>query len=89
MKLKELHSLMQASSHEWNGWPTPPLVAVSIDRMLRSQDIQPFAKPKVELEQYPTGCHLASRMLFTVRPLHACVHPMRQHVPHPCSNPAD
>lgn len=30
------------------------------------QDIQPFSQPKVELEQYPTGPHLASRLLFTV-----------------------
>lgn len=26
----------------------------------------PFEKPKVELEQYPTGPHLASRLLFAV-----------------------
>jgi len=26
-----------------------------------------FPKPKIELEQYPTGPHIASRMLFTVR----------------------
>lgn len=31
------------------------------------QGIAPFASPKVELEQYPTGPHLASRLLFTVR----------------------
>ena len=31
-----------------------------------SQDIAPFDSPKVELEQYPTGPHLASRLLFTV-----------------------
>ena len=30
------------------------------------QDIQPFASPKVNLEQYPTGADIASRMLFTV-----------------------
>jgi rRNA N6-adenosine-methyltransferase METTL5 len=30
------------------------------------QDIAPFANPKVDLEQYPTGPHLASRLLFTV-----------------------
>ncbi|KAG2489136.1 hypothetical protein HYH03_012362 [Edaphochlamys debaryana] len=30
------------------------------------QDIAPFARPKVELEQYPTGPHLASRLLFAV-----------------------
>ncbi|GAV91187.1 Methyltransf_26 domain-containing protein [Cephalotus follicularis] len=27
--------------------------------------LQQFSKPKVELEQYPTGHHIASRMLFT------------------------
>jgi rRNA N6-adenosine-methyltransferase METTL5 len=32
-----------------------------------SQDIAPFAKPKIELEQYPTGPHLAARLLYTVR----------------------
>lgn len=30
------------------------------------QDIAPFAEPRIELEQYPTGPHLASRLLFTV-----------------------
>lgn len=30
------------------------------------QDMQPFENPKVELEQYPTGPHIASRMLYTV-----------------------
>lgn len=25
-----------------------------------------FRNPKVELEQYPTGAHLASRLLYTV-----------------------
>ncbi|KAK4601913.1 hypothetical protein RGQ29_011136 [Quercus rubra] len=28
-------------------------------------DLQQFSDPKVELEQYPTGPHIASRMLFT------------------------
>ncbi|TKY44605.1 Methyltransferase protein 5 [Spatholobus suberectus] len=31
--------------------------------------LQQFPHPKVELEQYPTGPHIASRMLFTVFPL--------------------
>ena len=30
------------------------------------QDIAVFEDPKVDLEQYPTGPHLASRLLFTV-----------------------
>ncbi|GFR51565.1 hypothetical protein Agub_g13985, partial [Astrephomene gubernaculifera] len=30
------------------------------------QDIAPFSRPKPELEQYPTGPHLASRLLFAV-----------------------
>ncbi|CAK0738221.1 hypothetical protein CVIRNUC_001011 [Coccomyxa viridis] len=30
------------------------------------QGIQPFASPNVNLEQYPTGADIASRMLFTV-----------------------
>ncbi|KAK9902139.1 hypothetical protein WJX75_005634 [Coccomyxa subellipsoidea] len=30
------------------------------------QDIEPFDEPKVELEQYPTGPEIASRMLFTI-----------------------
>ncbi|KAK7843739.1 methyltransferase-like protein 5 [Quercus suber] len=29
-------------------------------------DLQQFSNPKAELEQYPTGPHIASRMLFTV-----------------------
>uniref|UniRef100_A0A803NTV5 Methyltransferase small domain-containing protein n=1 Tax=Cannabis sativa TaxID=3483 RepID=A0A803NTV5_CANSA len=28
-------------------------------------ELQQFSNPKVELEQYPTGPHIASRMLFT------------------------
>ena len=36
-------------------------------RMHALQDIAPFRKPKVDLEQYPTGPDLASRLLFTVR----------------------
>ncbi|KAL1203226.1 hypothetical protein V5N11_032932 [Cardamine amara subsp. amara] len=28
-------------------------------------DLEQFSNPKVELEQYPTGPHIASRMLFT------------------------
>lgn len=30
------------------------------------QEIAVFDDPKVDLEQYPTGPHLASRLLFTV-----------------------
>jgi hypothetical protein len=30
-----------------------------------AQDVAPFVNPKIELEQYPTGAHLASRLLFT------------------------
>uniref|UniRef100_A0A1D1ZTQ7 Methyltransferase-like protein 5 n=1 Tax=Auxenochlorella protothecoides TaxID=3075 RepID=A0A1D1ZTQ7_AUXPR len=30
------------------------------------QEVSPFLQPKVELEQYPTGAHLASRLLYTV-----------------------
>lgn len=30
------------------------------------QEIAPFEEPKIELEQYPTGPHLASRLLYTV-----------------------
>ena len=32
------------------------------------QDIAPFQTPKIELEQYPTGAHLASRLLYTASP---------------------
>ncbi|XP_054785637.1 uncharacterized protein LOC129292136 isoform X2 [Prosopis cineraria] len=28
-------------------------------------DLQQFSQPKIELEQYPTGPHIASRMLYT------------------------
>ncbi|ESR64458.1 MTS domain-containing protein [Citrus sinensis] len=28
-------------------------------------DLEQFSNPKVELEQYPTGPHIASRMLYT------------------------
>jgi predicted RNA methylase len=27
-------------------------------------EVEPFAEPKYELEQYPTSAHLAARMLF-------------------------
>ncbi|KAK9839252.1 hypothetical protein WJX81_004343 [Elliptochloris bilobata] len=30
------------------------------------QDVSPFERPKVELEQYPTRAHIAARMLYTV-----------------------
>ncbi|KAJ0449523.1 hypothetical protein HanHA89_Chr17g0729411 [Helianthus annuus] len=29
-------------------------------------NLQQFRNPKIELEQYPTGAHIASRMLYTV-----------------------
>ncbi|KAJ0016473.1 hypothetical protein Pint_09937 [Pistacia integerrima] len=29
-------------------------------------DLEQFSNPKVELEQYPTGPHVAARMLYTV-----------------------
>ncbi|KAJ0638198.1 hypothetical protein HanOQP8_Chr17g0682561 [Helianthus annuus] len=28
-------------------------------------NLQQFQNPKIELEQYPTGAHIASRMLYT------------------------
>lgn len=34
------------------------------------QEIAPFAEPKIELEQFPTGAELASRFLFTVDNMH-------------------
>lgn len=34
----------------------------------------PFDEPKVELEQYPTGAHIAARMVFTVRFIQARLH---------------
>lgn len=60
------------------GWrPSPPLPpaagrwhASTSDHLalaILAQDIAPFEDPKIELEQYPTGPHLASRLLFTVR----------------------
>ncbi|CAG9465345.1 unnamed protein product [Pedinophyceae sp. YPF-701] len=30
------------------------------------QDVQPFAHPKIELEQYPTGADIAARMLYAI-----------------------
>jgi putative methylase len=33
------------------------------------QDVEPFEKPKVELEQYPTGAHLAACVLHTAHGL--------------------
>lgn len=45
-------------SHRRLALPPPPC---------HPQDIAPFANPKIELEQYPTGPHLASRLLYTVR----------------------
>lgn len=42
--------------------PAPSLTPASA-----LQDIAPFEEPKIELEQYPTGPHLASRLLYTVR----------------------
>ncbi|PNH10838.1 Methyltransferase-like protein 5, partial [Tetrabaena socialis] len=42
--------------------PAPGLLAACV----WAKDIAPFPNPKVELEQYPTGPHLASRLLFAV-----------------------
>ncbi len=36
-------------------------------RCVPVQDVAPFEVPKVELEQYPTGAHIAARMLYTAR----------------------
>ena len=41
--------------------------------MSMSQDIQPFVRPKVDLEQYPTGAEIASRILFTVNSPHVLI----------------
>ena len=62
MKLKELHSLMQVS------FVVSLCISSAICLPIRRyvQDIAAFEDPKVELEQYPTGPHLASRLLFTV-----------------------
>jgi predicted RNA methylase len=35
-------------------------------------DLEQFSNPKVEFEQYPTGPHIASRMLFTVKSVFLC-----------------
>jgi hypothetical protein len=39
-------------------------------RCVPVQDVAPFEAPKVELEQYPTGAHIAARMLYTARTKH-------------------
>jgi len=39
-------------------------------RCVPGQDVAPFEAPKVELEQYPTGAHIAARMLYTARTKH-------------------
>lgn len=45
----------------------PPLLLRSCAFLPACQDIAPFEDPKIDLEQYPTGAHLASRLLYTVR----------------------
>lgn len=62
MKLKELHSLMQVRF----GVSLSLRIAACLSMCCYVQDIAVFEDPKVELEQYPTGPHLASRFLFTV-----------------------
>ena len=41
--------------------------AIFLLKSVDMQDIAVFDNPKLDLEQYPTGPHLASRLLFTVR----------------------
>lgn len=81
MKLKELHALMQVDVyHNYHtmfklfarhGRTLPCLDGISavdtvLPLLLQPQDIEPFTQPKVQLEQYPTGADIASRMLYTV-----------------------
>lgn len=48
--------------------PLPARRCCTISPRPPVQDIAPFEDPKIELEQYPTGPHIAARMLYTVRP---------------------
>ena len=77
MKLKELQSLMQvchALPRSVNIVATPMShSAIYLLKDVDMQDISVFENPKLDLEQYPTGPHLASRLLFTVR-YHCCSH---------------
>ena len=41
---------------------TTPLSLASSSHV---SQVQPFDRPRIELEQYPTGAHLASRVLYT------------------------
>ena len=73
MKLKELEMLMQvgagARPHmhmQLAARPSWRLTLLAACPLPHAQDVAPFEKPKVELEQYPTGPHLASRLLFAV-----------------------
>ena len=75
MKLKELQSLMQVNAEA--GRRIRNMSAVANKFSLFMQDIAVFDDPKVDLEQYPTGPHLASRLLFTVSNAlgpHAMIH---------------
>ena len=58
--------------HTWRDSeaPFPPGLSLRIMLALDWQDIRPFEEPDVNLEQYPTGAELASRLLFTVCLLH-------------------
>jgi hypothetical protein len=55
-----LHLRRRRGGRRWRGNKHGPLFPRP------QQDMQPFSNPKVELEQYPTGPHIASRMLYTV-----------------------
>lgn len=79
MKLKELHALMQVGYSlelqqtcercaTWIGGHVLRSVRIhqALLLSLLPQDIEPFSRPKVQLEQYPTGADIASRMLYTV-----------------------
>ncbi len=73
MKLKELHAAMQVESLCLPYFDEQVLHILDEgvshgfhNCYLHLQGIQPFSRPKVALEQYPTGAEIASRMLFTV-----------------------
>lgn len=50
----------------WSHCSVPLLAGARLFDSFLLQDIEPFDTPRVELEQYPTGVHVAARMLYTV-----------------------
>lgn len=71
-KVKQTHTKEQITNKNILREKNLPCFTSSLMRKIKHleshlQQVETFAEPKVELEQYPTTPHLASRVLFAAR----------------------